>query len=192
MRQAQYTGTMKLGIISDTHDSLERAAAALERFSQEQVDLVVHCGDWKSLGTLVHFADKAAQLKLPVRGVLGNNDHDVSGMTAYARIAPGDLTLTEGILALEIGGVPIAAYHGHHKPTLRRLLADPSYRIILLGHTHKPRIERTDTALVVNPGSIAFAIPRSRDWRPSIALVDTAIVQAEIVFLGSSRDASRS
>ena len=38
---------MKIGIISDTHDQVERAEQAAEIFSKEAVDKIYHLGDWK-------------------------------------------------------------------------------------------------------------------------------------------------
>lgn len=171
---------MKIGVISDTHDKLATIDAAFELFTAERVDVVVHCGDWKSLAVVHYFAEKATALKLPVKGVLGNNDTDSDAFLAYAAIAPGDFELSEGLLEIPDGEQTIAVYHGHHAPTLRRIRTDPRFRIVLLGHTHKPKIEEETDRLMVNPGSTAFAIPRRKDWLPTVAIVDTRTCTAEL------------
>lgn len=172
---------MLIGVISDTHDRLEHMSQALQYFASESVDLVVHCGDWKNLSTVVAFADTAHALRLPVRGVLGNNDTDIAAFLAAAATVPGDFNLTEGVFELSLSSnTSLAAYHGHHKPTLRKVLECPDYSVILLGHSHKPKIEAVDGRLIVNPGSTAFAIPRSKTWQPSVAIVDTVALTARL------------
>jgi putative phosphoesterase len=178
---------MRIGVISDTHDRLANAAAALSLFARQRVGLVIHCGDWKSIACAAFIAERAAVLRLPVRGVLGNNDHDVTGFLRYALAAPGDFGLQEGVLEFVVSGVRVAAYHGHHKPTLNRLRNGTDYDIVLLGHTHKPLVEPLAEKLLVNPGSTAFAIPRKRDWQPSAAIVDTGTRTADILYFADNR-----
>lgn len=174
---------MNIGVISDTHDRLETIDRALEFFALQNVELVVHCGDWKSLSTLAYFAKKAHELSLPVRGVLGNNDTDVHGFLNLSAMTPGDFYITEGVLEIALGkGQYLAAYHGHHKPTLQRLYEEEKYTILCLGHTHKPKIDQGEK-LVVNPGSTAFSIPRSKEWQPSVAIIDPLQRKARIAFL---------
>ncbi len=181
--EAAYNTRMHLGIISDTHDRLESISRALEFFAQQRVDIVLHCGDWKSLSTMTYLAQKARSLALPVRGVLGNNDTNVTGFLQLSRRLPGDLEVQEGVMELSLDGKNIAVYHGHHKPTLRSLLADTNYDIICLGHTHKPMIEKSPKQLIINPGSTAFSIPRSKTWQPSVAIVRADTMTADIAYL---------
>lgn len=176
---------MILGVISDTHDRLGPLDEALRFFADRRVDRVVHCGDWKSLAALAHFARTAADLGLGVTGVLGNNDADPAAFLVLARTLPGDVALYEGVHEFVADNRTVAVYHGHHAPTLRRVREDPRYDLVLLGHTHKPLIEHEADRLIVNPGSVAFAIPRSKSWQPIVALVDTLALDAELVTLGS-------
>lgn len=174
---------MILGVISDTHDKLETIDKALQYFQERGVDAIVHCGDWKLLPTMTYFAEYAAKLAIPVRAVLGNRDVEVEDFMAYALQAPGDFTLQKDSISLV--GNKVIALHGHHKPTLKNALQNESARIILRGHSHKELIEKQDNKLIVNPGSTAFSIPRSKQWRPSVAIVDTEKVSAELIYLES-------
>jgi putative phosphoesterase len=174
---------MKIGVISDTHDRTAVADAALQRFHDERVDLVIHCGDWKTVSSAEQFAVTAHRLGLPVQGVLGNNDHEVEAFLQAGRDAPGSFELHTGVLELTLDSLHVAAYHGHHRPTLNRLTQDTMIDVLLLGHTHKPLITPQSGRLTVNPGSVAFAIPRSKDFKPSIAVVRTRTLQAEIMYL---------
>jgi putative phosphoesterase len=173
---------VKIGVISDTHDRLEAIDTALQYFVRQGIETVIHCGDWKSLSSLVYFTERAAELNLKVYGVLGNNDTDVEGFILFAKTMTTHVRLEEGILELNIDDKRIAVYHGHHAPTLRKVRTDDSYDIVCLGHTHKPLIENVDSILLVNPGSTAFSIPRSKTWRPTVAIIDTVTLQADIHF----------
>jgi uncharacterized protein len=68
---------MKIGIISDTHDDLDSVRQAVLLFKKENVDLVIHAGDYVYPGVVEKFAD------LPnarLVGVLGNNDGEKIGL----------------------------------------------------------------------------------------------------------------
>jgi uncharacterized protein len=170
---------MIIGIISDTHDKLQAIDAAVKHFSALGVQQVVHCGDWKSLLTLQYFIESAKQYALPVSAVLGNNDHEVTAMQTIAKGAK-NFHLQEGVLEIELGGKKAAIYHGHHAPTLRKLMASTDYAIIFLGHTHKPKVQTVDEKLVINPGSVAFSIPRSKSFEPTVAILDTETMDTQI------------
>jgi putative phosphoesterase len=171
---------MILGIISDTHDKQATVEQAFNIFADNDVSLVIHCGDWKSVAAMEHFAGQAKKYKLPVRGVLGNNDGAINEFQAFIESSASDFQVTEGVFEMQIGDRTLAIYHGHHAPTLKKVRATKSYDVLFLGHTHKPKIENTDSTIIVNPGSTAFSIPRSKLWQPTIALVDTNSLQATL------------
>jgi putative phosphoesterase len=171
---------MILGIISDTHDKQATVEQAFSFFVANNVSLVIHCGDWKSVAAMEHFAGQAEKYELPVRGVLGNNDVAINEFQAFVESSAFDFQVTEGVFEIQIGDRTMAIYHGHHVPTLRKVRADESYNALFLGHTHKPKIENTGSTIIVNPGSTAFSIPRSKLWQPTVALVDTNSLQATL------------
>jgi putative phosphoesterase len=171
---------MLIGIISDTHDKLATIDSALRYFVEREVSMIIHAGDWKSISTLVYFTEQCAALQLPVRGVLGNNDIAVDEFKNYLAVAPGDIRVVEGGMDISENNVNITVYHGHHAPTLRKLRARDTIDVLILGHSHKPLIENDGTKLIVNPGSTAFAIPRSKTWVPTIAILDTVTITATI------------
>jgi putative phosphoesterase len=174
---------MLIGVISDTHDRTESMQNALEFFSEQGVELILHCGDWKTVDTAARFAMIAERLSIPAAGVLGNNDTDVDGFIRYAATAPGDFALHAGVLELTVDNIRLVVYHGHHKPTLRKLHDIGSQKVLILGHSHKPFVGYKGAKLIVNPGSTAFSIPRSREWRPSVAILNTQPLAAEIHYL---------
>lgn len=63
---------MKLGIMADSHENMPLIAKAVELFNREEVDLVLHAGDFISPITAKEFKN----LKAKLIGVFGNNDGD--------------------------------------------------------------------------------------------------------------------
>lgn len=177
------TDIMKIGILSDTHDRMAGIDSAFEIFSEEAVEMIVHCGDWTNIETVRYFAWKAAKYGAPVRGVLGNNDKDAAAFLALAaeKVA---FRLNTGILRFTVEDKTISVYHGHHKPTLKKLLLEDS-NVLCLGHSHKPRYDRIDNKIILNPGSTAFSIPRSKNFKGSIAIYDTVKHEADFRYFAA-------
>ncbi|TFZ04351.1 metallophosphoesterase family protein [Ramlibacter rhizophilus] len=136
--QAQLT-SLRVGLISDTHRLLRPQALDHLR----GCDLIVHAGDLVTPDALQVLGELA-----PVKAVRGNNDR-------------GDwaLALPE-VERFELGGVAFLVVHD-----LAALAIDPQregVRVVVSGHSHKPRIEERGGVLFVNPGSAGprrFSLP---------------------------------
>jgi putative phosphoesterase len=121
---------IRVGLISDTHGLLRPQAVAALQGS----DFIVHGGDIGDAGILEALAAIA-----PVTVVRGNNDRE---------------PWADGIAEtefLKVGGVVIYAIHD-----LSQIDIDPAaagVRVIISGHSHKPKIEERGGVLYVNPGS---------------------------------------
>ena len=63
---------MKIGIIADTHDNLPAIDRAIERLNQEEVQLVLHAGDYVAGFSVLRFKPLHARMI----GIFGNNDGD--------------------------------------------------------------------------------------------------------------------
>ncbi|NVM88395.1 metallophosphoesterase family protein [Variovorax sp. SG517] len=150
---------LRIGLISDTHGLLRPEALAF----LEGSDFIVHGGDIGNAGILEALAAIA-----PLTVVRGNNDRE-----AWAdRIAETELA--------KFGDVSVYAIHD-----LAQLDIDPraaGVRVVVSGHSHKPKVEEREGVLYVNPGS---AGPRRFRLPISVAelIVDGAAVTARIVLL---------
>jgi len=130
---------MRIGLISDTHGLVRQEALQ----ALAGVERIIHAGD-------VGGADVVEALTriAPVDVVRGNNDKDAWGR----QLAPW--------LALEFDGVGVHVLHD-----LNEIDLDPAaagLRVVIAGHSHKPRITERDGVLFVNPGSAGprrFSLP---------------------------------
>jgi putative phosphoesterase len=123
-------GHLKIGVISDTHglvraDALARLAGSAH---------ILHAGD-------IGGSEVAAALErlAPVTAVRGNNDRD-----------PWGRKLPETAV-VELAGTRILLLHD-----LNQLAVDPvaaGCRVVISGHSHKPRIAIDRGVLFLNPGS---------------------------------------
>lgn len=129
----------RIGLISDTHGLLRpEALEALAGCAR-----IIHAGDIGGPAIL-----DALALIAPLTVVRGNNDRD-----AWAEKLPSEAQL-------RVGEVLIRVIHD-----LADLEADPASagaRVVVSGHSHKPRVVERDGVLYVNPGSAGprrFTLP---------------------------------
>ena len=119
---------MRIGIISDTHDQVDRTARAVSLLAAEGAEALIHCGD------LTGPAVVAACGLLPGYFVFGNNDFNEAAL----RVAMADIGAIclgrAGEIAL--GGRRIAVTHGDSALEFRRLAA--GRRIICSPATRTP------------------------------------------------------
>lgn len=124
------TKPIRVGLISDTHGLMrDEAVAALKGCRH-----ILHAGD-------IDTPDVLAELRklAPVTVVRGNNDR---GSWADA-IPVYDV--------VEFG--PVSVYLRHDEAELDIDPRAAGFRVMMFGHSHKPRVETRDGVLFVNPGS---------------------------------------
>ena len=150
---------MIVGILSDTHDRVDAARAAIKLLREHGAAYLIHCGDVGSEQILDVLAD------LPAAFVFGNTDYDLRGLQRYAL----DLNIT--CLAagghLELGGKLFHIEHGDDPRTMRRALDGQTFDYLLHGHTHLQRDERIGKTRIINSGALHRARERT------VAVLDT-------------------
>ncbi|HEY3324104.1 MAG TPA: metallophosphoesterase [Planctomycetota bacterium] len=156
----------KLGILSDTHDHLERIAQALKLLESSGAEGLLHLGDIVS-----PFALKAVlKFKGPLYIIYGNNDGEKVGLK---KLFP---ELKDGPQVFEIGGRKLGVAHSKEEvPAEYWKTCDG----IFYGHSHaKINKPRTDTQpLELNPGE-------GCGWltgKPTCALLNLETMVAEIL-----------
>ena len=144
---------MKVLIVSDTHRKNDNYFKALELVKP---DLVIHCGDAEGAEYVLTNATDC-----PVQIVRGNND--------FFSYLPKELEL-------ELGSFRVWVTHGHNyyvsmgSEVIRREARARGFDIVMYGHTHKPVVDRRDSVIAVNPGSLSY--PRQEGRRPSYIVME--------------------
>ncbi len=153
---------LRVGVISDTHGLLRPEARAF----LIGCDYIVHGGD-VGAGEIL---DELAQVA-PLIAVRGNNDTQ-----------PWAAHLRETEL-IRVGSIFVYVIHN-----LEELDIDPGaagVKVVICGHSHKPKVEEREGILYVNPGSCGprrFKLPISAGE----LTVSGSVVKARIVDLSGA------
>lgn len=132
---------MRIGLISDTHGLLRPEAMQ----ALTGVEQIIHAGDIGGPEILDGLRGLA-----PVHAVRGNNDRG-----GWAEPIPPRLTL-------ELDGVRICVLHDVSELDADLEAGKAEFRVVIAGHSHKPRVVERDGVLFVNPGSAGprrFTLP---------------------------------
>jgi uncharacterized protein len=150
---------MQIGVISDTHGLLRPEAIA----ALGGVDRILHAGDVGAPEIL----DRLRELA-PVTAVRGNIDR-----------APWAASLSETEV-VEVEGVSIYILHDLAHFDLKPEAA--GFSVVIYGHSHHPKIEKTNGVLYFNPGS---AGPRRFQLPVTVGIIDinAGNIQARLIHL---------
>ncbi|HEC97343.1 MAG TPA: metallophosphoesterase [Nitrospirae bacterium] len=159
---------MLVGLISDTHDNVDRIEQAVSVFNERGVVLIVHAGDFTSPFSLKPFE----KLRADFVGIYGNNDGDrlLLRDRSKGRIhcQPHKFTFSEKRIVVM------------HEPDLVDDLASSGhFDLIVYGHTHRAEIGKINNTLMVNPGEAGH-------WlygKATVAVVDIKKMEGEIISL---------
>lgn len=121
---------IRVGLISDTHGLLRPQAVAALQGS----DFIVHGGDIGGAGIL-----EALSAIAPLTVVRGNNDRE-----------PWAEAIAETEF-LRVGSVRVYAIHDFSQIDIDPAAA--GVRVVISGHSHKPKVEERGGVLYINPGS---------------------------------------
>ncbi|MFM8272587.1 MAG: metallophosphoesterase family protein [Gemmata sp.] len=144
---------MRIGVVSDTHDRQEAVAEAVRLLMEQQVELVLHCGDIESPETVRAFKP------IHTHFVFGNWDKDKAKLAAAIKDAGG--THYDSFGALTLCDKRIAWVHSHERHQLRQLENADYFDYVFYGHTHVREQHRTGRTLVANPGALFRANPKT-------------------------------
>lgn len=158
---------MKIGVISDTHDNIPKIERAVELFNGEEVEMVLHAGDFISPFT----ANPFEKLRCKLMGVFGNNDGEKFGLRARFE---GIGEISEDYADLELSGRRIFLTH---KDGLAETIAESGrYDIVIFGHTHVPAIKKIGKTLLINPGEAGGWLK----GRSTVAIIDLERMEVEL------------
>ena len=153
---------MRIGIISDTHDDLHALDQALGVLRAEGVDVLLHCGDLCTPGTMETLAGFDTWV------ARGNMDRHPD-LTATARRTIGSDRFADRH-RLTLDGQSAILLHGHRQEELRGIISAGTYALVLHGHTHRRRDQQVGPSRIINPG----ALGGMRWQRRSFCIFDVA------------------
>ena len=137
---------MKLGIISDTHDHRANVARAVDIFTEQKVEYILHAGDIISASTAVTLA-KVKNAKFVA--VFGNCCRDKTVMAREVQNHGGEIH--KNIFNGEIG--PLNVCMTHKPENLGKVTENSNLDLVVFGHTHKKFVHKIGQTLVINPGT---------------------------------------
>ena len=138
---------MKIAILSDSHDSIEKLEDAVEIIKKEEPKLILHAGDFCSPYTAFPFKG----IDIPFIGVFGNNDGDkLSLREKYLGI--GELFDYSKVVEIE-GGYKILITH--YPDLVDSLAKSGDYNCVIYGHTHQLDIRKDQDTQIINPGALS-------------------------------------
>jgi len=162
---------MKVAVVSDSHDNLSAIDAFVASLKGENIELIIHCGDFVSPFTAPHFGNA----KIKLIGVFGNNDGDHDFLrTRYSKIG-GELIGEFAVI--NIGDKKGAVLHGTQEDIVSALVECGKYDFVLRGHTHTPLIEKKGKTILVNPGALSGYLAKKRSY----AIIDTEKMDAKLI-----------
>ena len=131
---------VRLGIVSDSHQSQHWTERFLALANHERYDAVFHLGDGEAEARWL-----ARRLRMPIQYVAGNCDmFSKVGREVFAQYE----------------GHRILACHGHTHDVkwgleqLSYYASEHGADVVLYGHTHEARAEYVGPVLMINPGAL--------------------------------------
>lgn len=160
---------MLLGILSDSHDHLDRLRTAMEAFRERGVEALLHAGDYVSPFSV----PLLGKLGVPLYGVLGNNDGELHGL--HERFAQLGAKLSREPSYMELDGCSILLMH---EPVGMPSAYYSALDLVVYGHTHKVNLLTGDTT-IVNPGEACGWLTGTA----TVAVYDTKLRKAQVINL---------
>lgn len=167
---------MKIAVLSDIHDHLDKLEKALKLVKNNKVANIVFCGDMVSPFT----TSILAGADLLTYACLGNNDEDQIGMMKL-----GGKKFTWFHLSQEYGHIELDSKKVAfcHYPKLAELLAKTGeYDAVFYGHTHVVNKKHYGKSLLLNPGAVCgIDFDKKAYNKATFAIYDTKTNSAEII-----------
>lgn len=146
---------MKILVFSDSHGRVDAIRLLMARYNDEKPSIVFGLGDFLYNGPRngvpgdyepQEAADILKNILVPHYYVRGNCDSRVDETVLGEELSD--------YLELVIEGRTFELYHGDYPG--EKQLKKASGSVILSGHTHVPRLEKSDGVYYFNPGSTSF------------------------------------
>src|SRR3569623_543824 len=134
-RVVRYDVSMKLCIVSDSHDRSDPLAQAVRDGAAAGAAAVIHCGDVIGTQTL----RAALNVGLPLHVIHGNNLGDAVSLSRWSRDSDGMLQYHGADARIELGGRRIFVVHYPEYGYAMACTGD--WDVVCCGHSHVAAVE---------------------------------------------------
>lgn len=166
---------MKIGVISDTHGSIDAVKKAFEIFGSHCTK-IIHGGDVLYHGPrnplpAGYNPKEVAEFLNSKNNIIfakGNCDSDVDQMViSHPIMTP--------YLFFEVDGKKFLVNHGYTEPKESIISRAKEFNtdFLIFGHTHVKELYKTDNLIVINPGSPSLP----KDGSASVAIIDDTCIK---------------
>ncbi len=161
---------MKIGLIADSHDHLENIKKSVKVFQDNNVDLVIHLGDYVNPNSVLAFKG------LKLTGIFGNNDGDKFRLINAFKDIGGEIK--GDFYEFEEDGLKFACYHGTEWQLKNSLIECGTYDVVMCGHSHECVSKKSGDTLVLNPGTSHGFMGKA-----TVMIFDTVTRKSEFISL---------
>lgn len=160
---------MLIGIMTDSHENMDKIRLAVKVFNSMKIEHLYHCGDIISPITFKEFKELSCNIDF----VFGNNDGEKIMLIEKFK---GKGTFHQYIYEFEIDGKKFIMMH--EPLNLEELIKSNRYDCIIYGHTHMQDI-REGRPMVINIGETGAWL----SGKSTIGVLDTSSMKLEIIEL---------
>ncbi|HIP93195.1 MAG TPA: metallophosphoesterase [Desulfurobacteriaceae bacterium] len=137
---------MKLAILSDSHDRMDKIFKFIEIVKKENINLVIHLGDFVAPFTFKLGFNLLKDENIKFVGVFGNNDGEIIGLL---NASYGEIYKPPHFLEIKNKKFLIM-----HEPYFIDDIMTNKVNFILYGHTHQIDIRKKENLTIINPGEL--------------------------------------
>ena len=168
--------SVKIGILSDTHNDAMMTHQAIELFKERKVDLIIHAGDIGSSSIIDMFRGSKTKF------VLGNCDTDHEGISKSC-VCVG-LEPAARCTSFDLEGKHFFVCHGDDLSRYRDAINSKQYDYLIVGHTHEFSAAHKGNTLVINPGAVTR--DNHSEFLQTVAILDVDSGAVERVLLDNT------
>lgn len=137
---------MQIAILSDSHGSLDRLEEVLKSLQQVKIKYLIHAGDGLSYGIEEIFAQYP---DIQIYYSLGNCDVNSELLAKLQKLK--NVTINN-VLDFEIENITFSV--SHIEGIAESMLKNKKIDVFVHGHTHRAKVDRQESRLILNPGAL--------------------------------------
>jgi hypothetical protein len=164
---------MKIAIISDIHDNIDKLQKCLEICETEKVKKILCLGDVANKETLFYLATNFKDDIFLVRGNACNYEEFFVKQFS-------NLKYFDNIGKIIIDNLKIGIVHQPFKIDILKNKYGDDFNFVFYGHSHKPWIEKKGNSYITNPGNLTGS-----PYSSTFAILDSKTKKIELKIINN-------